>query len=362
MADQPLFTGWGKLQQRFEELTAQLTAGAIDAKQRHTLQKEHSYLNTLLGKYRELRALEKQLAEVAVQRDQTVDIELKALYEEEITDLGQQKAALNSQLEELMFPPDELDRCGAYIEIRAGAGGQEAALFAGNLARMYSNYALAKGWRVGIVDCHETDLKGYKEVVLALEGKGVYGALRFEAGTHRVQRVPSTEASGRIHTSTATVAIFPIVTDDEQAAINPSDLRIDVFRAGGAGGQHVNKTESAVRITHIPTGVVVSCQDDRSQHKNKAKALKMLQSRLLIAKREKEEAERSGQRKQMVGSGERAEKVRTYNFPQNRITDHQVELTLNKLDRVLEGELDEIVQALQEKARQDRRKQPLYIL
>ncbi len=267
-----------------------------------------------------------------------------------------QKLLLLSRLLNLcLFPPDERDDRSVFLEIRAGAGGQEAALFAADLMRMYMMYALEKGWKTSVVSESSTDLGGYREVVLHIEGPGVFGHLKFESGVHRVQRVPKTETQGRIHTSTVTVAVLP-EAEEVEMTINPADLRIDVFRAGGAGGQHVNKTESAVRITHIPTGVVVSCQDDRSQHKNKATAMKVLKSRLLQQQREKNEAEASKQRKEQVGTGERAEKVRTYNFPQNRVTDHQVDVTLKKLDRVLEGDMDEIIQPLREKERNNRRK------
>ena len=226
-------------------------------------------------------------------------------------------------------------------------------MFAGDLQRMYTNYAERTGWKVFVEEASPTDLGGFKDIVLFIKGKGVYGHLKRESGVHRVQRVPATETAGRIHTSTATVAVLP-EAEDIDVTINPADLRIDTFRSGGAGGQHVNKTESAIRITHIPTGIVVSCQEDRSQHKNKAKALKMLQSRILAAQMEQQEQERSKQRKEQVGTGERAEKVRTYNFPQNRVTDHQVDLTLKHLDTVMEGNLDEIIQALRDKELQER--------
>jgi len=350
---------WDKIQARFDELT-QLLAGSVDSRERHKLQKEQSYLSSLLVKYKEIQQLEQRIAQTE-QEQQAADSEMRELYAEEIADLERRKADLFNELDALMFPPDELNSHAAYIEIRAGAGGKEAALFAADLAKMYTNYALSKGWQVSVVDSHQTDLKGFKEITLSIEGKGAFGALKFESGTHRVQRVPETEASGRIHTSTATVAVFPAVSHKEELSIDPQDLRIDVFRAGGAGGQHVNKTESAVRITHLPTGIVVSCQDERSQHKNKARAMKILQSRLAVAKREQEEAKRGAQRKKMVGSGMRAEKVRTYNYPQNRVTDHQVGLTLKKLDIVMAGVLDEIIEALQEKEQEDRRKEPLYM-
>jgi peptide chain release factor 1 len=254
-----------------------------------------------------------------------------------------------------MIPSDEHDERSVFIEIRAGAGGQEAALFAADLLRMYTNYAMKKGWRATVVDESFTDLGGIRDVTLHVQGEGAYGHLKFEAGVHRVQRVPKTETAGRVHTSTATVAVLP-EAEEVDVNINPADLRIDVFRASGAGGQHVNTTDSAVRITHIPSGVVVSCQDERSQHKNKAKALKMLQSRLLAFEKERHEAEVGKQRKEMVGRGMRAEKARTYNFPQNRVTDHNADITLKKLDYVMEGDLDEIIDALRAIDREERRR------
>ncbi len=349
---------WDKIQARFNELTGQL-AGSVDPRERHKLQKEHSYLNSILTKNQEIlrldEVIQKSHAEAAA-----ADSEMQSLYEEEVHELEERRNILRNELDSLMYPPDERDKRPAFIEIRAGAGGQEAALFAADLVKMYSNYALSKGWVASIVDSHQTDLKGFREVVLDIDGKGAYGALKFESGTHRVQRVPETETSGRIHTSTATVAVFPSVCQDEEVAIDPQQLRIDVFRAGGAGGQHVNKTESAVRITHIPTGIVVSCQDDRSQHKNKATAMKVLQARLVSAQHEQEEAQRGAERKKMVGSGMRAEKVRTYNFPQNRVTDHQADITLKNLDIVMAGKLDEIIEALKQKEQTARHSEPLY--
>jgi peptide chain release factor 1 len=272
--------------------------------------------------------------------------------------LSAEQATAELSLEEHMFPADPLDDRSVYLEIRAGTGGQEAALFAGDLLRMYTNYALKRGWKASVEDSSSTDLGGYKEVIIHIAGPGVYGDLKHESGVHRVQRVPATEGSGRIHTSTATVAVLP-EADDVDVTINTNDLRIDTYRSGGAGGQHVNRTDSAVRITHIPTGFVVACQDERSQHKNRAKALKVLQSRLLAAQTAQQNQEMSEKRREQVGTGERAEKVRTYNFPQNRITDHQVDLTLKNLDVVIEGELDPIIKALREKERADRRKKPL---
>jgi peptide chain release factor 1 len=255
----------------------------------------------------------------------------------------------------LLAPAEELDDRDVYLEIRAGTGGQEAALFAGDLMRMYTAYAQSKGWRVTLESESTTDLGGYREVILHIKGHGAYGHFKFESGVHRVQRVPTTETQGRVHTSTVTVAVMP-EADEVDVQINPSDLRIDVYRSSGAGGQHVNTTDSAVRITHIPTGVAVACQEERSQHKNKAKAMKMLQSRILAAQVEKQRAEMSKLRKEQVGTGERAEKVRTYNFPQNRITDHQVDITLKNLDVVMTGALDPIIDGLMAQEREERKR------
>jgi peptide chain release factor 1 len=282
------------------------------------------------------------------------DPEMAQLYEQEIVDLEKKHAVLVQELEECMTPPEKLDDRSVFLEVRAGTGGQEAALFAADLVKMYSNYALQKGWRASLVDQSLTDLGGIRDAILHIEGKNVYGHLKFEAGVHRVQRVPRTETAGRVHTSTATVVVLPEAQEID-ITINPADLRIDVFRASGAGGQHVNTTDSAVRITHIPSGVVVSCQDERSQHKNKAKAMKMLQSRLLAHEVERQAAEVGQKRKEMVGRAMRSEKVRTYNFPQNRMTDHQVDLTLKNLDYIIEGNLDEIVDALRVQEKEERK-------
>mgnify|MGYP000491087607 CR=1 FL=1 len=349
---------WDILQKRFDELTDQVSSSTLESSKRHLVQKELSYLTTLLSKHKEISRLEHERSIILEQLSATTDPEMATLFDEENALLTQQINSAQKELDRIMFPPDPLDNRSAFIEIRAGAGGQEASLFAADLLRMYTTYAVKKNWHLSIVSISETDVGGYRGIVLHVEGKDVYGHLKFESGVHRVQRVPSTESAGRVHTSTATVAVMP-EADEVDITINPSDLRIDVYRASGAGGQHVNTTDSAVRVTHIPTGVVVACQDERSQHKNKAKALKMLQSRLLVAQREKEQQEKSQLRKELVGGGMRAEKVRTYNFPQNRVTDHQVDVTLKKLDMVLEGELDEIIDALREKEHNERRKQPL---
>lgn len=346
------------LQARYDEIAQQLASPSVDNTKRHTLQKEFSQLTTLLSKYKAIQEVEKQRDAVHVELDKSVDPAMKELYQEELDLLDARLKTEHAELENMLFPPDELDDRSVFLEIRAGAGGQEASLFAGDLARMYTNYALKKGWKVSIVSQSETDLGGFRELILHIEGRNVFGNLKHESGVHRVQRVPKTETQGRVHTSTATVAVMP-EAEEVEFTINPADLRIDVYRASGAGGQHVNTTDSAVRITHIPTGVVVTCQDERSQHKNKATAMKMLQSRITAAEKEKQEASMSKQRKEQVGTGMRAEKVRTYNFPQNRVTDHQVDLTLKKLDMVIEGALEEIVQALMEKERLERKSRSL---
>lgn len=345
---------WDTLQKRYDELSHLLSEPNLDSGKRHKFQKELSQLTAVLGKHADIERLALQLAAAQEQAAANKDAEMSELFEDEIQQLKAKIVSEEASLDLLMFPPDEIDTRNVYLEIRAGTGGQEAALFASDLQRMYTNYALKKGWRVSVDSMSTTDLGGIREVVLFIKGDGVYGYLKHESGVHRVQRVPQTETQGRVHTSTATVAVLP-EAEEVDVVIKPEDLRIDTYRAGGAGGQHVNMTDSAVRITHIPTGTVVACQDERSQHKNKAKAMKMLQSRVLAAQVAKMHAEQSGLRKEQVGSGERSEKVRTYNFPQNRVTDHQVDVTLKKLDMVMEGELDEIVDALVAQARRNRK-------
>lgn len=351
---------WETIQKRFDELSEQLAAPSLENSKRHLLQKEMSLLSTLLSTYNSLQRLVAQKEELALQKSQNTDPELTPLIDEEIATLDTQINACQQDLDNLMYPADPLNNRSVFLEIRAGAGGQEAALFVGDLLRMYSLFAQKKGWRASITSSSSTDLGGFREVILHIEGKQVFGHLKFESGVHRVQRVPATEGSGRVHTSTATVAVLP-EAEEVELTINPQDLRIDVYRSGGAGGQHVNTTDSAVRITHIPTGLVVTCQDERSQHKNKAKALKVLQSRLLAQQKEKQEAEMSQKRKEQVGMGMRAEKVRTYNFPQNRITDHQVDITIKNLDMAMEGDVDEIINALMAKEQELRRKEPFTV-
>ena len=273
------------------------------------------------------------------------DPELRELAEEEIRQAESDILEANAAIEEILNPRDPDGQKSVIVEIRSGVGGGEAALFAADLFRMYSMYAEKKGFSVEVMIANDTELGGYRELTFLVEGDGAFSRFKYESGIHRVQRVPETESSGRIHTSAVTVAVLPEATEVE-LEINPADLMIDTFRAGGAGGQHVNKTESAIRITHIPTGVVVECQDERSQHKNKDKALKVLRSRLLEAQREKAEAERAGERREQVGSGDRSGRIRTYNFPQGRITDHRIGLTLHKIEQIMNGDMDELVDAL----------------
>lgn len=347
---------WDTVQARYDELSHILSNPALDTQKRQQLQKEQSHLGQLLDHYKVLKSLTQRSLTTEQDALKEQDPDLKQLYQVEQEEILTQIKEAELQLENILYPPDPLDNRPVFLEIRAGAGGQEAALFVADLLKMYTNYALSQGWRVSLISESSTDLKGYREVVINIQGSGVYGQLKYESGVHRVQRVPATETAGRIHTSTATVAVLP-EADEVDVVISPTDLRIDVFRSGGAGGQHVNTTDSAVRITHLPTGLVVSCQDERSQHKNKAKAMKMLQSRLLARRREQEEEARSKQRKEQIGTGMRAEKVRTYNYPQNRITDHQVDLTVKNLDMVMEGQLDDIIQALVRFDQEKRKKQ-----
>jgi peptide chain release factor 1 len=347
-----LLKRWESIAARFQELTDQLMDPSVVSQpnQLHMLNKERTELEPVAELFETYRRYEKQLEEAAqILADPSAGDELRDMAAEETAALRRQKAALEEQAKALLIPKDPRDDKNLVLEIRAGTGGDEATLFAGDLFRLYVKYAEKKGLTVDTVEASETGIGGYKNVVALIEGKGAYSHFKYEAGVHRVQRVPATEASGRIHTSTVTVAVMPEV-DEVDVRIDPADLRIDTFCSSGAGGQSVNTTKSAVRITHIPTGVVVTCQDERSQLKNRNKAMRTLRARIVEAEREKLEAEIAQSRKSQVGTGERSEKIRTYNFPQNRVTDHRVGVTLHKLDLVMEGELDEIVQAL--KARQ----------
>ena len=274
------------------------------------------------------------------------DEEMRELAEQEVTDSSQQIEQLETELQKLLLPKDPNDSANVFLEIRAGTGGDEAALFAGDLFRMYSRYAESQHWQLEILNSSEGEHGGYKEIIARIIGQGAYSHLKFESGAHRVQRVPETESQGRVHTSAATVAIIPEGEEVQMIEINPSDLRIDTFRASGSGGQHVNKTDSAIRLTHLPTGTVVECQDERSQHKNRARAMSLLQAKIYDAEKQKQDAEQAAERKSLVGGGDRSERIRTYNFPQGRLTDHRINLTLYKLDEILSGSLDYVVEPL----------------
>ncbi|HBS47999.1 TPA: peptide chain release factor 1 [Candidatus Dependentiae bacterium] len=348
---------WEQIKKEYEEILQKLSSSSLDNKERGRLQKLSSLFSTAIEKHGQLVHIEQSLNDLKKDLDTiSSDVDLLTMYKEEIIQKEKTISLLQSELEDLLYPADEKDSASVFIEIRAGAGGQEAALFASDLFKMYSNYALTKRWDVSIADSSTTDLGGFKEIIIYIKGKNVYKYLKFEAGVHRVQRVPRTETAGRIHTSTVTVAVLPEV-EEVDVSIDPKDLRIDVFRSSGAGGQHVNTTDSAVRITHIPSGVVVSCQDERSQIKNRAKGMKILQARLYDFEKQKKQSELSVQRKTMIGTGERSEKIRTYNFPQNRITDHRIDLTLKKLDVVIEGDLDDLINPLVAWEFEERKKQ-----
>lgn len=349
-----LLKKWESLVVRYQELTNQLMEPSVIGQPAllHKVNKERTEVEPLAKLLEMYRDQTKQLDEAAqILADPSADGELQKMAADESAALQRQRDELEEQVRTLLIPKDPRDEKNLFLEIRAGTGGDEAALFAGELFRLYTKYAERKGLKVEIVEASETGIGGYKEVIALVEGKGAYGQLKYESGVHRVQRVPATEASGRIHTSTVTVAVMP-EADEVDVKIDPMDLRIDTFCSSGAGGQSVNTTKSAVRITHIPTGVVVSCQDERSQLKNRNKAMRTLRARILEAEQEKQEAAIAQNRKAQVGTGERSEKIRTYNFPQNRVTDHRVGLTLHKLELVMEGDLDEIVQALKAQQQQ----------
>ncbi|MCO5102724.1 MAG: peptide chain release factor 1 [Burkholderiaceae bacterium] len=338
---------------RLEELDFLLSREDImaDMGQYRTLSREHAEVTQIAGRYARYRQLE---ADLAAAREMLDDPDMAELAQEEIAAAEAEMPALAAELQRLLLPKDPQDARNAFLEIRAGTGGDESALFAGDLARMYTRYAATVGWRVEVVSESPSELGGYKEVVLRIEGPdgsgpggaGVYGTLRFESGGHRVQRVPATETQGRIHTSACTVAVMPEPDEHEAIQLNPADLRIDTFRASGAGGQHINKTDSAVRVVHLPTGIVAECQDGRSQHANKAKALQVLQARIQEKERSERAAKEAAERKGLIGSGDRSDRIRTYNFPQGRLTDHRINLTLYKLLNVMEGDLGDVLQAL----------------
>jgi peptide chain release factor 1 len=326
-----------KLAERFEEISRLLSDAAVIARQNQfrELSMEYSKLSPIVDRYRQFVALE---ADVATARELQMD--------EELVQLAQDIAAQELELQRLLVPKDPQDDSNIFLEVRAGTGGDEAAIFAGDLFRMYARYAEKRRWEVEVLSESPGEHGGYKEIISRIIGRGAFSALKFESGTHRVQRVPATEAQGRIHTSACTVAILPELAEVESVELNPADLRVDTFRASGAGGQHVNKTDSAIRITHLPSGIVVECQDERSQHKNRSRAMSLLKARLLASEREKQQSQQAQSRKLQVGSGDRSERIRTYNFPQGRVTDHRINLTLYKLDAVMHGDIDELIRAL----------------
>lgn len=331
--------------ERYDEIAALLSEPEIQNNQNkfRSLSQEYAQIKPLTDCYK--RYLQ-TLDDLATAKEMANDPELRELACEEVSEAEQQLEAINKEVQLLLLPKDPNDNRNIFIEIRAGTGGDEAAIFSGDLSRMYQRYAERKGWQTEIISESHGDHGGYKEVVLRLSGKDVYSQLKFESGAHRVQRVPETESQGRIHTSACTVAIMPEVDEVDAITINPADLKVDTYRASGAGGQHINKTESAIRITHIPSGVIVECQDERSQHKNRARAMSLLASRLLSAEQEKQHAEQSATRKLQVGSGDRSERIRTYNYPQGRLTDHRINLTLYKLDDIMQGGLEHVLQPL----------------
>ena len=330
---------------RFDEISAKLSAGA-EGQSYVALSRERATLEGVVDAIETWRTSQQEINDLdAMLVDPSTDSEMRALAESEKQIAGVNLEKAQQALQVALLPKDEADEKGVILELRAGTGGDEAALFTGDLFRAYQKYAALQGWRMELVSESPGALGGFKEIVAEILGRGVYGKLKFESGVHRVQRVPDTETQGRIHTSAATVAVLP-QAEDVDVAIDDKDLNIETMRAGGAGGQHVNKTESAIRITHIPSGIVVMMQEERSQHRNRAKAMAVLRSRLYDAERQRLDKERSDDRKQQVGSGDRSERIRTYNFPQGRVTDHRINLTLYKLDRVMEGEMDEIIDAL----------------
>jgi len=336
-----------KMHERFEEIGRLLSDAGVISRQNQfrELSMEYAKLRDVVERYRQFVALEGD-AGIANEMAADKDPATRTMGEEELAELAPRIGAEELELQRLLVPKDPQDDANIFLEIRAGTGGDEAALFAGDLLRMYARYAESKGWSVEVLSESAGEHGGYKEVISRIIGRGAYSLLKFESGTHRVQRVPATEAQGRIHTSACTVAILPELAEVEAVDINPADLRVDTYRSSGAGGQHVNKTDSAIRITHIPSGIVVECQDERSQHKNRSRALSLLKARLLAAEREKQQSQQAQSRKLQVGSGDRSERIRTYNFPQGRVTDHRINLTLYKLDEVMNGRIGELVAAL----------------
>jgi peptide chain release factor 1 len=334
------------VEERFGQLESLLSDPAVlqDREAYQKYAREHAELTDIVTAYRSYKEMDQELND-SLELLKDNDPEIKSLAKEDVDRLNEEKAQLELQLKQLLIPKDPLDAKNVLLEIRAGTGGDEAGLFANDLYKMYSRYAESKNWKIEVMDLHATGVGGLKEVVALIKGKGVFSRFKYESGTHRVQRVPATETQGRIHTSAVTVAVLP-EAEEVEVQIDSSELRIDVFRSTGPGGQSVNTTDSAVRITHLPTGLVVTCQDEKSQHKNKAKALKVLRSRLLDQIVQEQNAKRSQERKSQVGSGDRSERIRTYNFPQGRVTDHRIGLTLYKLDVILQGDIDEVIDSL----------------
>lgn len=336
-----------QIEEKYEEIGQKLTDPEITSDQEmfRRLMKEFKDMSAVVEKYREHKKVAADTAEAKSLLDTQLDPDFREMVEDEWLEGKERLQKIEEELKILLLPKDPNDDKSVIVEIRGGVGGEEAALFANSLFRMYSMYAETKRWKVEIINANETELGGFKEISFQIEGIGAYSRLKYESGAHRVQRVPETESSGRIHTSAVTVAVLPEV-DDVEIEINPADLQIDTYRSGGAGGQHVNKTESAIRITHLPTGIVVECQDERSQHKNKDKAMKVLRSRLYEMMQREQNEKLAAKRKSQVGTGDRSERIRTYNFPQGRVSDHRIGLTLHRLENVLNGDLDEIIDAL----------------
>ncbi len=334
-----------QLDQRLEEVTHLLSSeqATNDMDQYRKLTQEHAELTPVIETFKAYQQTEQDMADA---EEMLSDPEMKTFAQEEIQAAKTRQEELETELQTLLLPKDRKDEKNIFLEVRAGTGGDEAALFAGDLLRMYTRYAERNGWKVESISMSEAELGGFKEAIIKINGFGAYSRLKFESGGHRVQRVPVTESQGRIHTSACTVAVMPEADELNNIELNPADLRIDTFRASGAGGQHINKTDSAVRITHLPTGMVVECQDDRSQHKNKAQAMSVLAARLNEMQRQEQHAKEAAERKSLIGSGDRSERIRTYNYPQGRVTDHRINLTLHKLDFIMDGDLDELTGAL----------------
>mgnify|MGYP001828942392 FL=1 len=342
------------LSERHEEVSALLGDAEIIADQNRfrDLSREYAELENVVRCYSEFAQVKSDLAEAELMLEDD-DPELQQMGRDELDNGGERLAELERELQMLLLPRDPRDANNVYLEIRAGTGGDEAAIFSGDLFRMYSRYAEAKHWKLEILSERPGEHGGYKEIITRVEGRDVYAHLKFESGAHRVQRVPETESQGRIHTSACTVAVMAEADEVDAVDINKADLRVDTFRASGAGGQHVNKTDSAVRITHLPSGIVVECQDERSQHKNRARAMSLLQSKLLSSAQDKQAAEQAEERRNLVGTGDRSDRIRTYNFPQGRVTDHRINLTLYKLDEVMQGDLDAVIEPLRQEHQAD---------